>query len=95
MDVADNDLGLMSADINDLFRSVHRNHESIMEEINVINEKIKLVNDGFEMILRYIDERIDNENKMRIIELKNNQLELENKQLNSRIKRAERKHNGS
>lgn len=33
MDVADNDLGLMSADINDLFRSVHRNHESIMDEI--------------------------------------------------------------
>lgn len=33
MDAADNDLGFMSADINDLFRSVHRNHESIMDEI--------------------------------------------------------------
>lgn len=102
MDAADNDLGLMSANINDLFRSVYRNHESIMEEINIINEKFKFMNNGTNMVGKYMNDKKDYENTIRLIKMenewltsKNNQLVLENKQLNSRIKRAERKHGGS
>jgi len=98
MDAADNDLGITSTNINDLFRSVYRNHESIMEEINIINEKIKFMNNGSEMVTRYMNEKKDYENKIRLIKMenewltsKNNKLVLENEQLSLRIKRAERK----
>ena len=56
MDAVDNDIGILSVNDSDLVRSVYRKHDSVMEEINHINNKINVIDKKINMMVAKIDD---------------------------------------